>query len=162
MKIFCFLVIALVVLGAGAPVIASPAAVPRSFTIAAAGDIIPHGMLVDAGNAYLTGPGWDFTPMIRDIEPWVSSADLSICHLEGTLSATNTGISGFVDARGRILFMSELFERGQYRAELATSSRGTLYTAWGDWLPKACVLLSLGLLFAAHLASLRARRHDAP
>jgi poly-gamma-glutamate synthesis protein (capsule biosynthesis protein) len=95
MKIFRFLVIALVVLGAGAPVIASPAAVPRHFTIAAAGDIIPHGMLVDAGNAYLTGPGWDFTPMIRDIEPWVSSADLSICHLEGTLSATNTGISGY-------------------------------------------------------------------
>lgn len=64
--------------------------------------------------------------------------------------AANTGISGFVDAEGRILFMSELFERGQYRAKLATSSRGTLYTAWGDWLPKACTLASLGLLLAAY------------
>ena len=67
----------------------------RTFTIAAAGDIIPHGMLVDAANAYLPGYGWDFTPMVTPIEPWVSSADLAICHLEGTLSATNTGISGY-------------------------------------------------------------------
>jgi poly-gamma-glutamate synthesis protein (capsule biosynthesis protein) len=52
-------------------------------------------MLVDAGDAYLPGPGYDFTPMVRDIEPWVSKADLAICHLEGTLSPTNTGISGY-------------------------------------------------------------------
>jgi poly-gamma-glutamate synthesis protein (capsule biosynthesis protein) len=51
-------------------------------------------MLVDAGSAYLTDR-LGLPPMIRDIEPWVSSADLSICHLEGTLSATNTGISGY-------------------------------------------------------------------
>jgi poly-gamma-glutamate synthesis protein (capsule biosynthesis protein) len=87
--------IALVVLVAGAPVAAAPPSLPRHFTIAAAGDIIPHGMLVDAGNAYLPGPGYDFTPMVGDIEPWVSAADLAICHLEGTLSATNTGISGY-------------------------------------------------------------------
>lgn len=68
---------------------------PRSFTVAGAGDIIPHGMLVDAGNAYLPGAGWDFTPMVRDIEPWVASADLAICHFEGTMSATNTGIAGY-------------------------------------------------------------------
>jgi len=67
----------------------------RAFTIAAAGDIIPHGMLVAAGNDYLPGPGWDFTPMVAAIEPWVSHADLAICHMEGTLSSTNTGISGY-------------------------------------------------------------------
>jgi apolipoprotein N-acyltransferase len=60
--------------------------------------------------------------------------------------AANTGISGFVDAEGRILATSALFERGEYRATLALSGRATLYTAWGDWLPKACVLLALGLL----------------
>ncbi|HAX81475.1 MAG TPA: hypothetical protein DCY40_02770 [Actinobacteria bacterium] len=95
MRIPRTLAIAGVVLLVGLPGTAAPQTEPRSFTIAAAGDIIPHGMLVDAGNAHVPGPGYDFTPMVRDIEPWVSSADLSICHLEGTLSATNTGISGY-------------------------------------------------------------------
>src|SRR3990172_8980971 len=95
MRISRALAVALVMLLTGLPVTATPQTVPRTFTIAAAGDIIPNGMLVDAGNAYLDGPGFDFTPMLRDIEPWVSSADLAICHLEGTLSATNTGLSGY-------------------------------------------------------------------
>jgi poly-gamma-glutamate capsule biosynthesis protein CapA/YwtB (metallophosphatase superfamily) len=89
------LALAVLVLLAGAVPAASQTPPGRSFTIAAAGDIIPHGMLVDAGNAYLSGPGWDFTPMVGDIEPWVASADLAICHMEGTLSATSTGLSGY-------------------------------------------------------------------
>lgn len=89
------LAVVIVVIATLTPPAASQPSPPRTFTIAAAGDIIPHGMLVDAANVYLPGPGWDFTPMVAAIEPWVSSADLAICHMEGTLSATNTGISGY-------------------------------------------------------------------
>lgn len=67
----------------------------RRFTVVAAGDIIPHTMLVDSGDAYLPGPGWDFTPMVATIEPWISGADLALCHLEGTLSPSSTGLSGY-------------------------------------------------------------------
>lgn len=74
---------------------ASPQSAPRRFTVVAAGDIIPHSMLVTAGDAYHPGPGWDFRPMTAEIEPWVSSADLAICHLEGTLSADSRGLSGY-------------------------------------------------------------------
>jgi apolipoprotein N-acyltransferase len=63
--------------------------------------------------------------------------------------SANTGISGFVDAHGRIISMSELFVKGQYRATLALSHRVTLYTRWGDWLPRACVLIAVALLLAA-------------
>jgi apolipoprotein N-acyltransferase len=63
--------------------------------------------------------------------------------------SANTGISGFVDAHGRVLSMSELFARGQYRATLALSRRTTLYTRWGDWLPRVCVAIALALLVAA-------------
>jgi apolipoprotein N-acyltransferase len=63
--------------------------------------------------------------------------------------SANTGISGFVDTHGRIISMSELFVRGQYRATLTLSSRSTLYTVWGDWLPRACTLIALALLLAA-------------
>jgi poly-gamma-glutamate synthesis protein (capsule biosynthesis protein) len=87
--------IAMVLLVATATPAGSQPTPGRAFTIAAAGDMMPHGMLVRAANDYLSGPGWDFTPMVGEIEPWVSAADLAICHLEGTLSATDTGISGY-------------------------------------------------------------------
>jgi apolipoprotein N-acyltransferase len=72
--------------------------------------------------------------------------------------AANTGISGFVDAKGRILSASPLFVRGQYAAALTLSGRGTVYTAWGDWFPRACALAAAGLLLAAG----RGRRGPAP
>ncbi|HSG78006.1 MAG TPA: CapA family protein, partial [Acidimicrobiia bacterium] len=59
---------------------------PRSFTIAASGDILIHGMVMDAARAYANYEGFDFGPMLERIEPWISAADLAICHLEGTLS----------------------------------------------------------------------------
>jgi len=63
--------------------------------------------------------------------------------------SANTGISGFVDTHGGIISASELFVQGQYRATLALSHRTTLYTRWGDWLPKACVLLALAMLLGS-------------
>jgi apolipoprotein N-acyltransferase len=63
--------------------------------------------------------------------------------------SANTGISGFVDIHGRIISASELFVRGQYRATLALSRRATLYTRWGDWLPRACTLIAIALLVVA-------------
>jgi poly-gamma-glutamate capsule biosynthesis protein CapA/YwtB (metallophosphatase superfamily) len=64
----------------------------RSFTIAATGDILIHGRV--ALVASLLGSGtYDFTSMLAPIEPWIGDADLAICHLEGTISADNTGLS---------------------------------------------------------------------
>jgi poly-gamma-glutamate capsule biosynthesis protein CapA/YwtB (metallophosphatase superfamily) len=78
-------------------VLASPAAraeePPRSFTIAASGDILIHGAVARAAAAYAGDAGYDFTPMLAPTEPWIAEADLAICHLEGTLSPTNTGLS---------------------------------------------------------------------
>jgi poly-gamma-glutamate synthesis protein (capsule biosynthesis protein) len=67
---------------------------PRSFSVLAAGDIIVHGRLASlaAGNAGSDG-GWDFWPMMEAVEPWVSSADFSICALESVLSSTNRGLA---------------------------------------------------------------------
>ncbi len=72
--------------------------------------------------------------------------------------SANTGISGFVDTHGRIISASDLFVRGQYRATLALSRRATLYTAWGDWLPKLCVLLATALLVVTRIHPGRLRR----
>lgn len=74
--------------------------------------------------------------------------------------SANTGISGFVDVHGRIISASELFVRGQYQATLQLSRRMTLYTRWGDWLPRACVLLAIALLVVARFRPARSQRRN--
>ena len=71
--------------------------------------------------------------------------------------AANTGISGFVDANGRVLSASPLFVRGQWAADLPLPSRITLYTRWGDWLPRLCVLIAIALLVGARMVPGRSR-----
>jgi len=81
--------IVLAVAAVGPP--ARSASAPRSFTIAAAGDVLIHRRVSEVAR---TGPGfYDFSPMFSSIEPWISAADLAICHLEVTLSRDNTGLS---------------------------------------------------------------------
>jgi apolipoprotein N-acyltransferase len=60
--------------------------------------------------------------------------------------AANTGISGFVDSRGRILQVSDLFVRGHYRAGLLPSSERTLYGRTGDLFPASCAVAVLVIL----------------
>jgi poly-gamma-glutamate synthesis protein (capsule biosynthesis protein) len=62
---------------------------PRTVTIAAVGDVLIHRAIADAA---WTGDGWDFTPLFSPVEPWISSADVAFCQMEGTLSPTNTGL----------------------------------------------------------------------
>ena len=76
------------------PATAGPPAL-RSFTIAASGDILIHGRVAMIADRLAPGPEYDFTPMLAPTEPWIGEADLAICHLEGTLSPTNTGLTYF-------------------------------------------------------------------
>ncbi|MFH1331504.1 MAG: CapA family protein, partial [Actinomycetota bacterium] len=65
----------------------------RSFTIAATGDVLIHQVIALAADGHAPGQGtYDFRPLFRPIEPWIAEADFAICHLEGTLSPTNTGL----------------------------------------------------------------------
>ncbi|MHB9859713.1 CapA family protein [Streptomyces sp. YIM S03343] len=59
----------------------------RSFTVAAAGDVLIHPELVEqaAKDAKKTGKGvdgLDFGPLMAGVKPIISKADLAICHLE--------------------------------------------------------------------------------
>ncbi len=72
--------------------------------------------------------------------------------------AANTGISGFVDSRGRILEASELFVRGVYLEELYPSEESTLYSRMGDVFPALCGLAAAAALVAALPAGKRAER----
>ncbi len=62
--------------------------------------------------------------------------------------AAVSGISAFIDPNGRVVAETGLFEPAILRHQIQVSTRRTLYTRFGDWVPWASLVLSAGLLFA--------------
>ncbi len=60
--------------------------------------------------------------------------------------AANTGISGFIDAQGKILDASELFKEAQLTHRLVPGAEKTWYTRHGDLFSYACIVTSLMML----------------
>lgn len=60
--------------------------------------------------------------------------------------AANTGISGFIDAKGRILDMSGIFTEAHLTRTLLPGTSKTFYTRYGDVFAWFCALTSLVLL----------------
>src|SRR5256886_14213234 len=56
--------------------------------------------------------------------------------------AANTGISGFIDPFGHILQRSRIFTEETLAGEIRTGGPRSLYTAYGDLLAYACVILA--------------------
>jgi poly-gamma-glutamate synthesis protein (capsule biosynthesis protein) len=65
---------------------------PVSFTLVAAGDVLPHSAVVSS--AERTGT-FDMEPLWGELDPWVSGADLAICHMEVPVAPAGTDPSGF-------------------------------------------------------------------
>jgi len=63
--------------------------------------------------------------------------------------AANTGISGFIDAHGRILQQSPLFVEAALTESLHPGIRRTLYTAYGDLFAIGCVIIAVGFVLFA-------------
>jgi len=57
--------------------------------------------------------------------------------------AANTGISGFIDAKGRILAASGIFKEACLTRTLSPATDKTFYTRYGDLFAYACVLFTL-------------------
>jgi apolipoprotein N-acyltransferase len=55
----------------------------------------------------------------------------------------NTGISGFIDSRGRILQATSLFEDATMLASIHLGKGESLYTRYGDWFAWSCLVLTL-------------------
>ena len=68
----------------------------------------------------------------------------------------NTGISAFIDAQGRILQVSGLFQDATLLSTLHLGNEKTFYTRYGDWFAWSCLGITL-LVFAY---SLRRSRGD--
>jgi len=57
--------------------------------------------------------------------------------------AANTGISGFIDAKGRILESTDLFTEAYLVRTITPSATKTFYTRFGNIFSWLCVLGSL-------------------
>jgi poly-gamma-glutamate capsule biosynthesis protein CapA/YwtB (metallophosphatase superfamily) len=76
-----------------APASADEPTEPRSFTLAASGDILITETVRRVADANAPGTGvHDFYPMLASVEPWIASADLAICHIETPLLPSGSGI----------------------------------------------------------------------
>jgi apolipoprotein N-acyltransferase len=60
--------------------------------------------------------------------------------------AANTGISGFIDAKGRVLAASGIFTEAALTETLVPGTTKTFYTRFGDLFSYACVILSIVLI----------------
>ncbi|HZD17549.1 MAG TPA: apolipoprotein N-acyltransferase, partial [Actinomycetota bacterium] len=60
--------------------------------------------------------------------------------------AAVSGISAFVDPRGAVVDRRGLFEPAVMRREIRASTRTTLFTRLGDWVPWGSLTIVLGLL----------------
>lgn len=70
---------------------------PAAFTVAVAGDLLPHLPLVERAGAYgrERGARYDFGPMLAPLAPILTAADLAVCHLEVPLARDQAAISGY-------------------------------------------------------------------
>ncbi len=60
--------------------------------------------------------------------------------------AANTGVSGFIDAKGRVLEKSHIFTETYLTQTLTPGNRKTFYTRYGDVFAYACSLLAFVML----------------
>jgi apolipoprotein N-acyltransferase len=72
-----------------------------------------------------------------------------------TARSVNTGISGFIDSVGRPSHLLPARTSGQSVGQLMLDDRLTFYTRAGDVFADFCVILSVGVAWAAWL-----RRHS--
>lgn len=61
--------------------------------------------------------------------------------------AANTGVSGFIDTRGRIMSKSDIFVEAAMTQEITTGKDKSIYTRYGDVFAWGCIAVSVFMLF---------------
>lgn len=71
----------------------SPTPAPDAlFTIVAAGDVLTH---TPVNRDAKTAAGYDFSPLLAPVDPWIQGADLAICHLEVPIAPPGKEPTGY-------------------------------------------------------------------
>lgn len=82
---------------------------PSTFTLVAAGDVLPHGPV--HVSAQVSG-GYDFTPLLAGIDDLIASSVLAICHMEVPVIADGQKPSGYPMFGASPQIINDLQEQG--------------------------------------------------
>jgi poly-gamma-glutamate synthesis protein (capsule biosynthesis protein) len=120
---------------------------PRSFSMAFTGDVLVHRRVNEVAAAAGQGSGraFDFRPMFGPIRPWIEAVDWKVCHLEVTLAADSTGLSGYPRFRSPAELAHDLAEVGF--DSCSTASNHSLDFGASGLVETADVLEAAGLRF---------------
>lgn len=75
-----------------APEIDFPEDGPVEFTVLAAGDVLPHGSVIQSGRS---GSSYDFNGLFDGVREWTRGADLALCHMEVPVAPNGVAPSGY-------------------------------------------------------------------
>jgi apolipoprotein N-acyltransferase len=90
---------------------------------------------------------WDLTP--GHVQHLKLGALRAIEHRRPIARSANTGISCFIDIRGRIIQPTKYGETTAIKGEMVPETRITFYTKWGDLVAKFAVLTFVALFLAS-------------
>ena len=65
---------------------------PTTFTMVAAGDVLPHAPVVQSAT---TSAGTNFVPLMEPLRAYIDGADLALCHMEVPVAPPGTAPSGY-------------------------------------------------------------------
>lgn len=104
----------------------------------------------------VTNDGWfKFNQMPQHLQ---AARFRSIENRAPTARSVNTGISGFVDSFGRLHGLVPAGTEGASVQRLQLDYRVTLYTRWGDWFAKSCLVITCVVVVASMVLWIRRRR----
>ncbi|MFI3258826.1 MAG: apolipoprotein N-acyltransferase [Rikenellaceae bacterium] len=97
---------------------------------------------------------WGDTPGHRHL--YSLSKVRAVEHRRAIARSANTGVSGFIDARGVSLDEMGWGERGLLTHDLVLNSKLTVYTRWGDYIAR--IMVFVALLSLLYFVAYRVRR----
>nr|BFF17803.1 hypothetical protein GCM10025730_13240 [Promicromonospora thailandica] len=94
-----------------APPSPTPSPTPQDvrFTLLAGGDVLPHGPV---NMSAAVADGFEYSPLLAGVDPWVSGADLALCHLEVPIAPPGVTPTGYPVFRAPQEVVRDLGEQG--------------------------------------------------
>ncbi|MEE9524331.1 MAG: apolipoprotein N-acyltransferase [Thermodesulfovibrionales bacterium] len=87
----------------------------------------------------ITNDAW-FGNTIGPVQHFYTGVFRAIENRKPVIRAANTGISGYIDSKGRIISKSSLFKRETMNEEIVKNNKITFYTKYGDIFVYICLL----------------------
>ncbi len=108
-------------------------------------------IIVNISNDY-----WSLTDA-EGMQHYVNALFRAVENRRPLLRAAASGVTGYVDTSGRLVRSLPMYEQAAMVVDVPLApERETVYTRFGDWFPRLCMLVFLMLLFVSYSPAMRA------